>query len=179
MKLSKSFTTDHLKKFISTNDLTGLSNLFVERFRERYILPFQYTGKDYVTNHKNGFPIVACLCLLIEALILYEKGLSKMPYKKAHEYFEDFFTKNGDYLRELRGIDFYHNIRCGILHQGETLNGWKIRRDQKVLVNGKNIDANIFLKRMDNVLSQMKDRLSNEPIASSLWLNIIKKLDMI
>ncbi|MDP9080265.1 MAG: hypothetical protein M3O71_22800 [Bacteroidota bacterium] len=178
MNLSKNYTRDDILTFIKTKDSVQLANLLIERFRERYIIPFEYKETEYVKNHKNGFAIVACLCLLIESIILYEEGLAKLVGK--HEpYYESFFKTQSKFLSELGGIDFYNNIRCGILHQGETLNGWKVRRDSSQFIYDKTINANIFLQRMNALLLNMKDELGKTPIDSVRWKNVITKLQMI
>lgn len=49
-------------------------------------------------------------------------------------------------------------MRCGILHQGETYNGWKIIRTGKIL-NNKTINATKFLKALDSTLKKYRDEL--------------------
>ena len=48
--------------------------------------------------------------------------------------------------------DFYKNVRCGILHNGETKNNWKIIRSGKLFnEENKSINATEFLKYLDNL----------------------------
>lgn len=177
MQLSKKYSLDNMNNFIQNKDSIQLADLVIERFRERYIHPFEFKDPQYTDDYKNGFAIVACQCLLIEAILLYENGWKQMQGNACNNY-DLFFDTHSKYLQELKGIDFYHNIRCGILHQGETKNGWTIRRDCSQLVNGKIIDANFFLRQMNSLLTDMKDELIKTPIESKKWKNIIKKLMM-
>jgi hypothetical protein len=178
MRLSKHYTLDDVVEFIKVKDNVQLADAYIERLRERYIYPFNYHDEEYIKQHKNGFAIVACLCLLIESLIIYQNDFPKIPYKKSSSFYKLFFNDNSKYLAELSQGNFYEDVRCGILHKGETQNDWKIRRDGK-FVDNKIINANIFLKRMDNLLIDLKEELKHTPIKSQLWQNIIKKLEKI
>lgn len=178
MRLSKHYTLDDVVEFIKAKDNVQLADAYIERLRERYIYPFNYHDEKYIKEHKNGFAIVACLCLLIESLIIYQNDFTKIPFNESSTFYKLFFKNNHKYLIELSEGNFYKDVRCGILHKGETQNGWKIRRDGK-FVDDKIINANIFLKRMDNLLIELKEELKNTPIESQIWQHIIVKLKKI
>ena len=79
------------------------------------------------------------------------------------------FSKNGDW--------FYADIRCGILHQAETRNGWKIIRSGPLLDRtNKVINATLFLKKLQVAVRRYSQEIqSNE----GLWKNFCKKIDEI
>lgn len=76
------------------------------------------------------------------------------------------FSENGLTLAEYKNLkrkklknkglphDFYRPVRCGLLHNVETRNGWKISRNGDLFnKTSKIINANKF---MDNLIDVMK-----------------------
>ncbi len=64
--------------------------------------------------------------------------------------FRDFFVRDPE-LSVLAGENdwFYKHIRCGILHQSETRNGWRLLRNGPLLDrHGKSINATAFLRAL-------------------------------
>src|SRR5690606_9576049 len=76
---------------------------------------------------------------------------------------------------------FYKNIRCGILHQGETTEGWIITREGKLIIDKKKkvINATLFLIRLKQSLSDYKDKLEKANWNDLIWTNARKKLKAI
>lgn len=117
------------------------------RLYTRYFRPVELIDSpNYLEGE--GFAIMAIYCSLIEfleALFEGKKYEYKNPDKEQHEYngqdkyfinflltkkpFKPFFTQQ---VAE----DFYSSVRCGLLHEAQTNNGWKILVKQ----NGKFID---------------------------------------
>ena len=120
---------------------------------------------------------MASACLMIQALESFWQGWSKSP--KSALAFCQFFDRN-DRFSSLRGSvqEFYSNVRCGIMHQGETTGGWHIRRDLSTLFDStsKMIDATRFLKEMENSLSDYRTNLENGTWDSEQWQNLRKKM---
>lgn len=117
-------------------------------------------------------------CLMIEALHSFRKGWKRTGVKGG-EAFEEFFT-NSKCLTDFSGIgnDFYSSVRCGILHQAETYNGWKIlRKGALVDKANKTLNATYFLKALDKELKRYVDDLKSSPARSDIWKKAIKKLD--
>lgn len=88
-----------------------------------------------------------------------------------HQVFSEFFARAPDFA-DFRDYDsyFHRNVRCGILHQGETRHAWKILRsgplfDEKT----RTINATRFLRAMKKVLDDFcnrfktADRTSKDP----------------
>ncbi|CAG1769921.1 hypothetical protein BAC3_00648 [uncultured bacterium] len=152
-------------------DAKGIADLVHERFYERYIKPFKYS------EYKNGFIMMASACLMIEALESFWQGWPKSPNSALA--FCQFFDRNSRFS-SLRGSsqDFYSNVRCGIMHQGETTNGWRISRKLHTLFDSpsKTIDATRFLKEMENSLLDYCATLEKAAWNSQQWKNLRKKM---
>jgi hypothetical protein len=151
-----------------------IAEFVYERFTERYVRPFD----DKAT--KNGFAMMASACLMIEALESFWQGWAKSPNSALA--FCQFFDRN-DTFQALRGDcqKFYVNVRCGILHQGETTDGWHIRRDLSSLFEPATttIDATRFLKEMDRCLADYCDLLRNSEWNSDVWEKFRKKMNAV
>jgi hypothetical protein len=80
-----------------------------------------------------------------------------------------------------RSDDFYFNVRCGLLHQGETKKGWRINRKNDLpMLQGKNINANLFISNLKKVIQNYALELRNSDMQSSkLWKNALKKMEFI
>jgi hypothetical protein len=96
-----------------------IAEFFRERVRERYIEPVMVLNGE----EKNGFSIMAQSCLLMEAYETFRQGWPSSDKKSASAFC--FFFDREDLFRDFRGHaqQFYKNVRCGILHQGETTGG--------------------------------------------------------
>jgi hypothetical protein len=115
-----------------------------------------------------------------ESLESFWQGWRKSPNSALA--FCQFFDRN-DRFRAFRGHSqkFYVNIRCGIMHQGETTGGWHIRRDRRFLFEPATttIDATRFLEEMDCCLSEYCDLLRVSEWNSDVWKNLRKKMNAV
>ncbi|MFW6047265.1 MAG: hypothetical protein ACOCP4_05725 [Candidatus Woesearchaeota archaeon] len=80
--------------------------------------------------------------------------------------------------------EFYSGVRCGILHNGETRNTWRIRRDSccellQISKNSKVIQANVFLNEMKMVLEEYREKLIAANPTSEQWLVCKEKIEYI
>ena len=69
--------------------------------------------------------LVIAASLFIETFISFKRGYQETPYKKAEILFNSFFKDETNELSIFSSINFYKDIRCAILHQGETRK-WKL-----------------------------------------------------
>lgn len=138
-------------------------------------------------NLRLGFSIMANMCLLIETLQAFYDGEDGYFSKDAQVQDKDALSKafktfltthiNKAHITEKEAIEFYKNIRNGILHQGETKKGWRINNGDKAIdVNAKLIDAKKFLKVMLEALKTYTDELKND---EELIKKCVKKLNAI
>jgi hypothetical protein len=129
-----------------------------QRLRERFIEPISNTP----INARHGFATMAVSCLLIETLEAFRQGWTSTRTHSA-ESFRTFFARQPRFA-EFNGIDppdeFYESVRCGLLHQGETRNGWTITRTGLVL-DGKRINATRFHARLAGAINDYRDELAD------------------
>jgi hypothetical protein len=175
-----------------------IADLIYQRYYERYLKLFFYERSDKTDKHndekgenehenqrfrkeyKNGFLMMASSCLLIETLASYIEGNNKTPWGQGNKSFQLLFEKAKKYNNDLSIFThsgFYSNIRCGILHQGETYKGFKIRRTGDLCNEKKNvINATKFVELLDSFLQSYVDELKNSRWDSSIWDNCRIKL---
>lgn len=140
-----------------------VSELFNLRLESRYFQPIDCI-LDMKTTSGEGFAVMTLICSLIEFLEssyqgkIYNFSLKKetkfeykdpgQKFKKfltGHEPFKAVFSKEIiDQLEEKVTLadDFYSNVRCGLLHEAATKNGWVIKTQSKN--NSSNLRCVIF-----------------------------------
>ena len=163
--------TDYLR-MESIRDSKGIVQFVRNRFTERYVTPMRVDPKL-----KHGFTIMAVSCLMIEALESFYQGWPDSQ-NKSQLAFCNFFDRNPNFSF-IRGYsqEFYHHVRCGILHQGETTGGWHILRDGRVFEEKtKTINAKLFHDEVENALNSYCGNLQGGAWDSELWENFRKKM---
>jgi len=164
------------EKYLKQEDIVkkkSIADLIYHRLHGRYLKVFTFDNSEFTKKHKSGFSIMANCCLLIETLISFQNGWPTTENKSA-EAFKLFFTQNENFkIKE--SDNFYKNIRCGILHQGETYGGWMVVREGKYK-EGKKINANEFLKKVDKSLMSHKEKLVKSDWDSEIWNNCRVKM---
>lgn len=173
-KLTSTITIEKYRDLKEAKNQEAIADMLYERFSERYIEPFR--------NHsfKHGFSMMASSCLMIESLFCFQRGRKKTG-QAGSEVFEEFF-KNSEKLKSFEGHGalFYKNVRCGILHQGETYEGWKIRRKAELFNSSeKAINATKFLDALDHELKIFTDSLKTSRFHRRPWSGVIRKLNYI
>lgn len=118
-------------------------NAFQEYFQARLNLRYLHPVKVLQENGTftgEGFSIMAILCTLVEFLestvqgLKYKYSRSKndlgnYEYSNSQDIFVNFLCKRTPFNRhfsEDSAREFYGSIRCGLLHEAQTKNGWKI-----------------------------------------------------
>jgi hypothetical protein len=190
-------TIQEVELWVKENEKDKLSQFIYDRLYGRYLKPFNYRNEEYIANYKNGFAIMASCCLLIETYVSFREPVFRDTNGKSERCFGWFFltesifsdfSKNGlsvseytDLSKRLKnkGIprDFYINLRCGILHNSETRNGWKIRRDGEFYDEAnKKINATKFMNRLKCTILDFKKRLDKSDIKDEVWTNYLNRL---
>lgn len=124
-------TVSDYNKLISDKDREGISNFIYNRLFSRYIRPYSFDNFEYQKKYKNGFSIMANLCLLIETLQSFKNGWGDTD-RRSKMAFQQFFHNNTHFAElSQSAVSIYKNVRCGILHQGETTGGWKVTMKQR------------------------------------------------
>jgi len=130
------------------------------RLELRYLNPVKVL-QDNGTFQGEGFSIMAILCSLIEFLEstcqgkiykYYPKGQQPGPneYCASKAMFVSFLINREPFraiFTEPLANEFYSSIRCGLLHEASTKNGWRIWAYSS---DGKIIDENSKIIFRDN-----------------------------
>lgn len=127
----------------------GAFEFFEKRIITRYLKPIEAIENDSDIEGE-GFAITAILCSLIEALETFRSGKAyrraskgnplnpQTEYFQSQDIFEEFLKKREPFRIHFaignRATSFYENVRCAVLHEAATRNGWRIRIDTATLV---------------------------------------------
>ena len=151
---------------------------FEERIRTRYINPIK-SILEIGDNLGEGFAVVNLQCSLIETIESFINGckseynttIRKTQWKKGttiifnsnKEIFISFFN-NRTPFKELNidGGLFYQDVRCGLLHETQTKNNWKIRCDTaesglayQEILNGDFVEKIIYRENFQIYLEKL------------------------
>lgn len=157
-------------------DREGIAKFLRERFLERYITPLRSVQRADI----NGFQMMACCCLLIEAFTAVREGWCTTE-GLSERAFHLFFARE-DRFKHFRGLerDFWKSVRCGILHQGETGNGWRLNFTDATAPlfepTSKRINCVKFLDELEAVLNEHFESLKGIPWKYEQWRNVRKKM---
>lgn len=116
-------------------------NFFEERIRTRYLNPIKAI-LEMDDNLGEGFAVVNLQCSLIEMIesfingwVYIHKPRGWYRNNKKSEVinnaciFKSFFSNRFIKNLKIDGGDFYDSVRCGLLHETQTKNNWKIKLD--------------------------------------------------
>jgi len=174
-KLSSSTTISDYQKMLSQKDSIGIADFLLERFNERYLIPFS----DKNINH--GFSMMTVSCLMVEVLESFRQSWENSNSRSALAFC--YFISRSDHFSELSGKhqEIYKNIRCGLLHQGETTGGWTITTTKSEFVDfeRKIINAQIFMERLALEMKSYIQELKSSEWNSELWQNTNAKIKYI
>lgn len=174
--LTKNVTVRDLNNWMVQNDETSknsIIDLILHRFENRYI--------KHVVSVNSGFLKMAISCLMIEAFESFKQGIDDTT-GKSQSMFRDFFRSEVLDFPDFKDIakDFYSNVRCGILHQAETTNAWRILLCGPLLdLNEKSINAELFVFALQKSLERYIDNLRAHGMETTIWLNAFSKLKSI
>jgi hypothetical protein len=117
----------------------ALAQYFRPRLDLRYLNPIRLL-QEHGTFQGEGFSILAIQCMLIEFLEATVRGISyrflrhgetlgPYEYASSRDVFVSFLCTRhpfATHFDEAIARDFYVGIRCGLLHEARTKNGWRI-----------------------------------------------------
>lgn len=112
--------------------------------------------------------------------IIQKRG--KWYIGKGPKFFKKIFHTEEDNFPGFKDIheDFYTNIRCGILHQAETKNAWRIWLEGSLLNRTqKIINADKFILALEKSFDKYLKDLAAKGFAEQIWINALKKLNHI
>ncbi len=183
--------------YLKTKNKKQLASFIYQRLCGRYLKPFDYPTDDYIENYKNGFALMTSCCLLIETYVSFTDKQFRDTNGQSRKTFGHFFTTEKRFFdlatggrkadrtlaeRKDGGLpnDFYENVRCGILHNAETKNGWTITRKKSAVyfdTTTKTINATKFANRLKAVLVDYKKKLLQADFDNDeIWKNFKLRL---
>ena len=170
-RLSASMTVAQYRVLEQAGDRKALGTFILERFDERYFKPVENSPS------KHGFASLAVGCLVIETLESFYQGRVDTR-GMSNRMFRGFFRRDTP-LKVFAGGDdwFFNSIRCGILHQAETRDGWRVLRSGPLLDStARTINASLFLRELSKVVVAYAKQLE---IDDTCWMNFQKKMKAI
>lgn len=174
--LTETVTVGQARQWMKTKDETAKDNLIKlihHRFKNRYV--------KHLNQIDSGFLKMAISCLMIETLESFRQGKKDTKGKGVgQKMFRDFFKTENRLFPGFMDIapDFYSSIRCGILHQAETTNAWRIlRKDDLLDKKNKTINTTKFVKALDKSLENYIDSLKANDFNSTIWKKAILKIE--
>lgn len=172
--LTSKVTVGQLRSWVNLKDEKSkkkIVTLIRHRFHERYI--------NHVKTINSGFLKMAISCLMIETFESFKKG-KKNTSGKSEKMFKSFFTSEKENFPGFKDIshEFYIHIRCGILHQAETTDAWRILLKGNLLeIGDKAINAKSFVESLEKSLNKYIADLGSKEWEDVLWTNALLKLD--
>ncbi len=173
-KLTATVTVGQLLSWLASKDEVAKNEIITlidHRFTNRYI--------KHLKQMDTGFLMMAISCLTLETLESFKQG-KKNTRGKSGRMFEVFFKTEMTHFPGFAEIhkDFYENVRCGILHQAETTNAWRILLSGQLLdTPNKTINAKKFVEALEKSIKHYRDRLQTEDFTSNIWKHAIVKLE--
>jgi hypothetical protein len=195
--IAGSLTTDDWKAFraslIPGSDPAiwerAFADYFHGRLSSRYLDPIKILQENG-TFQGEGFSIAAIQCSLIEFLEstvqgksyrLFVKGapaLGPHEYGRSSEMFETFLLKRTPFNSEFDDAtahDFYEGVRCGLLHEARTKNGWVIwaKHGGRIIeVTGaqKIVYRDDFQKALLDFVAWYKTALTSDPVTQEAFM---------
>ncbi|WP_306050806.1 hypothetical protein [Oceaniradius stylonematis] len=119
---------------------SAFDDFLMARLKHRYLTPIKMLQDDG-SFQGEGFTIVSVQCALIEFLAalkigknykLLKRGEKIGPYEytRSNALFRDFLAQEKPFSECFPSIsdsqEFYKNVRCALLHEARTKNGWRI-----------------------------------------------------
>ena len=168
----------------------AFTDFYRQRLESRYLHPIRAI-QEHGAFEGEGFAIAALQCTLIEFLESTEQGINYVyrnadpalfQYSRSGEVFKSFLTKRQPFaawFNEAAATSFYEGIRCGLLHEARTRNGWRIwggnaLQGQIVDVANTVVNRDNFQAALLEYIAEYGARLPNEP---DLQAALIRKFD--
>jgi hypothetical protein len=171
IKLSSKHTIADYLRMEKEHDRQRIAELIRLRHRERYVNPVERS------TAKHGFASMALACPLIETIQSFREGLGDTK-RRSRDLFR-IFLKHEPKFAIFAGIAdrFFEDVRCGLLHQGETRNGWTVMRLGPLFDPlEKQLNATRFLKAVYDALVIYCNELEQADWNDEKWIKCRKKM---
>jgi hypothetical protein len=207
VRLAFNWPKSRVQECLDKSQAHEIVRFLSERHTERFFGPIGCLKKAPGGTSGYGFAIMALCSLLIETLECYRQGLPSssnndmgplktssahaaappeykldtLTFPNSGEIFKSFFTRS-QHQAFFPGVDgeiFFRNIRCGLLHQAQTKDGWRIVRTGKFWDPdpSKQINREEFSERLESCFNAYLGELEAETNWSSdIWKAARRKI---
>lgn len=166
----------------------AFTDFYKQRLDLRYLNPIKVM-QEHGTFTGEGFAIAAVQCTLIEFLESTEQGINyvygkpgRHEYSKSGPVFISFLTERQPFkgvFTKAAAQDFYEGVRCGLLHEARTKNGWRIwggnaLQGRLMDVANKIVNRDGFQAALLAYIADYEVRLPNDP---ALQAALLRKFD--
>ncbi|UCI05677.1 hypothetical protein [Mesorhizobium sp. B1-1-8] len=147
-----------------------------DRIQKRYLVPIRALQKGPL--HGEGFTILTIQCALIEFLAALKKGWnfhSGAPWGVNDEYgssrrlYKEFLTSEAPFTSvvtsDAEAETFYTDIRCALVHETQTKNGWRVRAigPKAIDFSQTYVNRDLMQKLIDQWVQSYRGALPNDP----------------
>jgi hypothetical protein len=166
-------TAKQVHQLLRDHEREKIATFLQARFEERYFDPIHAIPLEA----RNGFLTIGISCLTLESLETFHQGKRSSKHK-TREMFVSFLERETSFASlASHANEFYENVRCGILHQGETGGGWRVKRrgplfEEETLT----LNATRFHKALHTALLNYVGALRTRGWKDPIWKNCRKKL---
>jgi hypothetical protein len=205
VRLARNWSRSRVLECLQGEQKTELIRFINERYSERFFDPIRYLRNAPGNSQGYGFAIMALCCLLVETLECYRKGLPSShareldgleksstnkdappdyklvgPFRvRSESVFVDFFddSQHNKYFPRVDGKDFYLKVRCGLLHQAQTKDNWRVVRAGKFWDSvEKSINRDEFSARLRECFDGYLKELGEGAWDGDVWKAARKKV---
>jgi len=160
-----------------------------DRVANRFLLPVQILmDHPQSPGHGFGFAMLALDCLLIDTLQAFREGRTSGNEARSTKAFVDFLVEcprfASEFVSKSLAREFVESVRNGLLHDGETRQGWRVRQqspDGKILAkvnDGWILFRNQFHVALEQEFNDYLDQL-RAPEAGELRSRFLLRMDSI
>jgi hypothetical protein len=183
--------------WLDAGNTKKLADFLRRRHASRFFDPIESLKKSSNTYSGYGFSMMALCCLLTETIECYRQGLPTSSRKEWGELvdiqnkesvpieyrlaatvptsgadiFVRFFTDFQAMFADVDGLEFYHNIRNGLLHQAQTKGGWTIDALGSLVCDRtrRRLNRNLFSRALHDCFEQYVGDLETKPWNDARW----------
>ena len=208
VRLAFNWSKSRVQECLDKGQRHEIVRFLSERHTQRFFYPIRCLKEAQAGGSGYGFAIMALCSLLIETIECYRQGLPSsskndlgslktsaanvsappeykldtLAFPNSGGVFGSFFTRDQHkiFFPGVDGKVFYEKIRCGLLHQAQTKDAWRIVRTGKFWEPDptSRINRDEFSERLEDCFKAYLRELDNESNWNSvdLWIPARRKI---
>ncbi|MER9336773.1 hypothetical protein NKJ06_22705 [Mesorhizobium sp. M0293] len=153
-----------------------------DRIEKRYLVPIRALLNGPLRGE--GFTILTIQCALIEFLAALKKGWNfhygapwgvNDEYGSSRRLYREFLTTevpfNSIVTSDAEAETFYSDIRCALVHEAQTKNGWRVRAigAKAIDFNQTYVNRDLMQKLIDQWVQSYRIALPNDPLLQAAF----------